>query len=428
MTCPARNACINSPQVHRRFSIFHFPSPIPHPMPTSRITLALPSILMAAILSLQPTLAHGADDLAGIKTQADLDALAASSKNAALKQALHADAAAILAAAAQHPHVEAVVKTVESAPGKVEKINTTPEDLKAALGGESALFDTLKGVDLSVANMGPHDKRTNDPYDAAFFEHLGHIPTLESLNIISTKADDDWIAPLANLTNLKSLRFTNNGKLTDIGLEHLAGLKQLENFSYVGTGMQGHAFAKFEGWTHVTHSSFRGSSIDDEGMKNLCEHFPNMESLSLAHAKCTDAGAANLAKLTKLTGLELGMHNGTPKGLQAVTKLPLEYLQVGEGLEGPETLAIIKDIKTLRRLTLTGGKTMTDADLKTVAGMTQLEQLEIGNIEITDERIPLFKDFAFLKSMRLPFPPKGHPPETQAKLKALLPKVALKFD
>jgi Leucine-rich repeat (LRR) protein len=276
--------------------------------------------------------------------------------------------------------------------------------------------------------MGPHDKRTNDPYDAAFFEHLSHIPALESLYIISTKADDNWIAPLASLTNLKSLRFVNNGKLTDIGLEHLAGLKQLENFSYVGTGMQGHAFAKFEGWTNLTHSSFRGSSIDDEGMKNLCEHFPNMESLSLAHAKCTDIGAANLAKLTKLKGLELGMHNGTPQGLQSITKLPLEYLQVGEGLEGSATLAIIKDMKSLRRLTLTGAKTMTDADLKTVAGMTQLEQLELGNLELPDERIPLLKDFAFLKSMRLTSPPKGFTPEAQAKIKALLPNTALKFD
>ena len=300
--------------------------------------------------------------------------------------------------------------------------------MKKALGGESALFDTLKSVDLSVANMGPHDKRTNDPYDAAFFEHLGHIPALESLNIISTKADDDWIAPLANLTNLKSLRFTNNGKLTDIGLEHLAGLKQLENFSYVGTGMQGHAFAKFEGWTHVTHSSFRGSSIDDEGMKNLCEHFPNMESLSLAHAKCTDAGAANLAKLTKLTGLELGMHNGTAQCLQFVAKLPLENLQVGEGLEGPAGIALIKDIKSLRHLTFTNGKTMTDADLKAIAGMTQVEQLEFGGLELPDERVPLLKDFAFLKALRLPYPPKGYSPETQAKVKALLPNVALKFD
>src|SRR5258708_32775185 len=108
--------------------------------------------------------------------------------------------------------------------------------------------------------------------------------------------------------------------------------------------MQGHAIAKFEGWTQHTHSSIRGSSIDDEGLKNLCKHFPNMESISLAHGKCTDAGAANLAKLTKLKSLELGMHSGSAAALQSITKLPLENLQVGEGLEGPQGIALIKGI------------------------------------------------------------------------------------
>jgi len=29
-----------------------------------------------------------------------------------------------------------------------------------------------------VPGAGPHDIRKDDPYDAAFFEHLGHISTL----------------------------------------------------------------------------------------------------------------------------------------------------------------------------------------------------------------------------------------------------------
>ncbi len=118
------------------------------------------------------------------------------------------------AAFALDPHVEAVIRIVEGAHGKVEKT----ED------GQS-----LKLVDLTVPNTGPHDKRTDDPYDAAFFEHLGHIHTLESLNIISTKFNDDWMDSIAGLTNLKTLRFTNNGKLTDAGLEKLAPMKNMEN-------------------------------------------------------------------------------------------------------------------------------------------------------------------------------------------------------
>ena len=225
---------------------------------------------------------------------------------------------------------------------------------------------------------------------------------------------------------MKSLRFTNNGKLSDIGLEHLAGLKNLEQFSFVGTGMQGHAYSKFAGWTRLVRVSHRGSSIDDEGLQQLCEHLPNLESISLAHAKFTDVGAMYLTKLSKLKRLEIGTRNATPSCLQHVAKLPLEYLQLGDGLDTPEGLSLIKDMPTLRSLTLTNAKALTDADLKLVSGMTQLEHLELGGIIIPEERLALLKDFAFLKSMRL-VPSAPFTLETQAKIKQLLPKTGLQF-
>lgn len=394
----------------------------------SRITALALTLILALYFLPALAAAADADPYATVKTQADLDALIASTADATLKQALRDHAAAILAASDLRPHIEAVIRTIESAPGKFEKINTTPADLKKAAGGDISLFDTLKLVDLAVPNMGPHDHRKVDPYDAAFFEHLGHIGALESLNIISTQANDEWIAPLGKLTNLKKLSFVNNGKLSDTGLEHLAGLAQLEGFSYVGTAMKGHAFAKFEGWTKLTRCSFRGSSIDDEGLRQLCEHFPNLESISLAHAKFTDAGAVSLTRLTKLKGLEIGTHNASPQCLRYLVQLPLSYLQLGEGFEGPEAIALIKDIKSLRRLTLTNAKGLTDADLMSVAGMTHLESLEFSNLDLPDERVPHLQSFSFLKSLRLVHRPQGYTAETQAKIKALLPHVALTFE
>jgi hypothetical protein len=310
------------------------------------------------------------------------------------------------------PHVEAVIRAVEGAKGKVEKT----EDGKS-----------LKLVDLAVPGAGPHDHRKVDPYDAAFFEHLSYITTLESLNIIATKFNDAWMPNIGKLTRLKTLRFTNNGKLSDAGMAQLAGLKDLEQFSFVGTQITGRAYAKFEGFTKLARVSHRGSSIDDEGLMQLCDHLPNLENISLAHAKFTDAAAPNLAKLTKLKGLELGTMNATPQTLKHITKLPLEYLQLGEGFDSPESIPFIKDLATLRRLTFTNAKPLTDADLKVVAGMKQLEQLELGKIELSDARLAFFKDFAFLKSMRIIPVKEPFTPETEAKIKALLPKTTLLF-
>jgi hypothetical protein len=371
--------------------------------------------------------AENAAVLANIKTQRDIDAIIASTKNVELKQGLQRHSGELRDAAELYAHVQAVVRTVQLSPGKVEGINTTPESLKKVVGGDIAIFDTLKLVDLAIPNAGPHDHRKVDPYDAAFFEHLGHLKTLESLNIIATKLSDEWIAPLGKLTNLKLLRLVNNGKLTDVGMAHLAGLKSLESFSFVGTGMKGHAYAKFEGWTRLVKVSHRGSSIDDEGLRQLCEHLPNLETISLAHAKFTDAGAVHLNKLTKLKGLEIGTHNAKPSCLQHLTKLPLTYLQLGDGLDTPEGIALIKGISTLRRLTITNAKPLTEADLKLVASITRLEHLELSGVDLTEGRLALLKDFAFLKSIRIV--PSGSPftPETQAKIKQLLPKTELQL-
>jgi hypothetical protein len=317
-----------------------------------------------------------------------------------------------VSASALDPHVEAVTRIVTGAKGKVEL---------------TADGQGVKLIDLNVPGAGPHDHRKDDPYDAAFFEHVGHLSTLESLNIISTKFNDDWMPSLAKLTNLKSLRFTNNGKLTDAGMAQLAGLKNLENFSFVGTQMTGKAYARFEGFMKLTRVSHRGSSIDDEGLRQLCDHLPNLESLSLAHARFTDAGAPHLAKLTKLKGLEVGAAKATPQALKHIAKLPLEYLQLGEGFESGATIAFIKDIATLRRLTLTNPQTLTDADLQALAGLAQLTHLEIGKMPLPDERIPALKPFAFLKTMRIVPAKAPFTPEQQAKIKAMLPQTQISF-
>ena len=315
-------------------------------------------------------------------------------------------------ACALDSHAEAVVRIVAAAKGKVEL---------------TADGQGVKLLDLAVPGAGPHDHRKDDPYDAAFFEHVGHLSTLESLNIISTKFNDDWMPPLAKLTNLKVLRFTNNGKLTDAGMAHLAGLTKLENFSFVGTQMTGKSYARFDGFTKVTRVSHRGSLIDDEGLRQLCDHLPNLESLSLAHAKFTDVGAPHLAKLTKLKGLEVGASKATPQALTHIAKLPLEYLQLGEGFESGAAIAFIKDLATLRRLTLTNAQGITDTDLQGLAGLTQLTHLEIGKMPLPDERIPALKPFAFLKSMRLVPAKAPFTSEQQAKIQAVLPNTTLSF-
>jgi hypothetical protein len=398
-------------------------------------------------------------DLSKITSRADLDAVIAATTDAGLKQALTDHAGAILAAAAQHPHVEAVIRTIESAPGAFTKINATPEALKKAAGGDMALFDTLTQVSTNILGGKAHDhrKEKDDPYNAAFIEHLGHIPSLESVKLEASGIQDEWVAPLLKLKKLKSLSVSGFGRLgdaslaqiqqltecpdltnlelayfgkaTDAGWEKLAGLKNLESFTPRGAAYAGHCFAKFDGWTKLKRINFHSNGLDDQGLGYVCEKFPNLEFIKLWHSKqLTDAAAEHFRKLKHLTGIEISCAKATAGLVKNLRELPMEYVALEYGVCSPaaEAIATVKAIPTLRKLSL-DAKAFTDADLIALTGVTQVRELSLSNLELPDAPLEQLQAFTHLKSLTLIRYGKGYPEETQAKVKALLTKVEVKW-
>ena len=415
----------------------------------------LTPLLLGSIAALHAA----APDLSKVTSRAEFDAVIAATTDAALKQALSDHAPVILAAAEQHPHVEAVIRTIESAPGSFTKINTTPEPLKKAAGGDIAIFDTLTQVSTNILGGKAHDHRKEnaDPYNAAFIEHLGHIASLESVKLEASGIQDDWVAPLLKLKKLKSLSVSGFGRLgdaslaqlqqltecpdltnlelayfgkaTDAGWEKLAGLKNLESFTPRGAGYPGHFFSKFDGWTKLKRINFHSNGLDDEGLGHVCEKFPNLEFIKLWHSKqLTDAGAEHFKKLKHLTGIEISCAKATAGLMKHLRDLPMEYVALEYGVCSPaaEAIATVKAIPTLRKLSL-DAKAFTDADLIALAGVTQIKELSLSNLELPDAALPLLQAFAHLKTLSFIRYGKGYPDDIQAKVKALLPKVDVKF-
>ena len=400
-----------------------------------------------------------APGLSKVTSRADLDAIIAATTDAALKQALADHADAIIAAAERHPHVAAVIATIEKAPGSFTKINTTPESLKKAAGGDIAIFDTLTLVSTSILGGKAHDhrKENEDPYDAAFIEHLGHILSLETVKLEASGIQDSWVAPLLNLRNLKNLSVSGFGRLgdaslaqlqrltecshlthlelayfgaaTDTGWEQLAELRNLEFFSPRGARFPGHCFAKFKGWTKLKNINFHSNGLDDEGLGYLCENFPNLEFIKLWHSQLiTDASAEHLKKLTNLKGMEISCSKATAALVKHLGQLPMEYAAIEYGVNTPasDAIATVKSIPTLRRLKL-AADAFTDTDLSTLASVSQVRELSLSGLDLPDERLPQLQKFVHLKTLTLVRYGKGYPDETQAKVKALLPKVDVKF-
>ena len=376
--------------------------------------------LLSAMLCTSGTAADRGPDLSKLTSQAELDALIASSGDAPLKQALSDHADAILAASKRHPHVAAVIRTIESAPGSYEKINTTPASLKQAAGGELAVFDTLSAVTTRIQGGKAHDRRkeSEDPYDATFVEHIGQITTLETLYLEARNIEDSWVAPILKLKNLRKLTIIGFkrlgdatlaqlqrlsaacpkltelelayfGKATDAGLEQLAGLKNLQKFTFRGSPIRGHAFAKFDGWTSLTNINFHSNQLDDQGLGHVCESFPNLHFIKLWHSKLlTDASAEHLKKLTRLKGIEISCRNATANLFKHIKQIPLEYAAFEYGVNNPAAQVIenAKSAPTLRRLSIQVSA-FTASELRQLAELTHIEQLSLGSLPLTDENI-----------------------------------------
>jgi hypothetical protein len=161
----------------------------------------------------------------------------------------------------------------------------------------------------------------------------------------------------------------------------------------------------------------------------VCEKFPKLEFIKLWHSKnLTDSAAEHFKKLKHLTGIEISCAKATAGLVKHLRDLPLEYIALESGMSTPaaDAIAIAKATPTLRKLSL-DAKAFTDTDLNSVAGVTQIRELSLSGLELPDDRLPQLQAFAHLNALTLVRYGKGYSDETQAKIKALLPKAEVKF-
>lgn len=159
------------------------------------------------------------------------------------------------------------------------------------------------------------------------------IPTLTALNLRSTPLTDAAVPTLLKLPNLKSLDLSYV-PLTDAGVEALAKLRQLEELTFY-------------------HGRFT-----DKGLKAIAG-MPNLKRLDLT--SCGGVTAAGLQDLARIKGLE---------------RLSLSSTRANE-----KTLEALKGLKKLKELDLSrcGSIAATGNALETVATFTSLESLNVAN-------------------------------------------------
>jgi hypothetical protein len=147
--------------------------------------------------------------------------------------------------------------------------------------------------------------------------------------------NDDYLAAIPDIASIKNLSLGRT-RVTDAGLAHLAGCKNLE-------------------WLDLSLTA-----AGDDGLKSIAEA-RGLKQLFLEGNKVTDAGLSTVAGFKQLEELDLSKLAITDDGLKAVAGL-----------------------KNLKILYLTGSP-ITDAGLIHLTGLKQLESLETTGTQVTAE-------------------------------------------
>jgi len=135
-------------------------------------------------------------------------------------------------------------------------------------------------------------------------------------------------------------------------------------------------------------SIFHNVLITDKGLKALKE-LPQLRDVYLTLTKVTPDGIASLAALKDLESLQLiEMQLGEVGAKHLAGLAKLRTLKVERCLLPPEAMVHFAKLTELRELSLQGNDELTDESLKHLAGLTNLENLDLDATKISDDGLP----------------------------------------
>ena len=166
---------------------------------------------------------------------------------------------------------------------------------------------------------------------------LSNLPALERATLDGIQLTDDGLRHLAGWKNLRKLTFynvTNRGKFTGAGLVHLADLPHLQAFACGGSSFDDAGLEACGRLIHLTDLQIWHTPVTDSGVVHLAKltGLRNLRLLSQWKPRITDASLPHLARIKSLETLTLGETRLSIAGLRRLDELPnlksLELYQV----------------------------------------------------------------------------------------------------
>ncbi|QDU28209.1 Leucine Rich repeats (2 copies) [Anatilimnocola aggregata] len=296
--------------------------------------------------------------------------------------------------------LEAEIKEIG---GKLICTPSGPEWLYLATGDSGMeIFETPAAIDLYNGNNPLKGKGgRNELVTDAWLERLSGLASLRKLDLANCAVQGDGLRFVGTLSGLRELNLTLT-PVNDDGLKHLAGLTELRTLGLASTKCTGTGFVHLKSLNKLENVNFHFTPLNDAGLRAISQ-VPISGRLWFAHTHFTDEGAASLAALTQLKRCGIGSMEKASSGeaVAALVKLPLEDLSLLDNQATPRGLEHAAKIATLRRLDASHAPTVGDDSLKLLAQLPQLEELKLGNAQITDEGLQALASIKSLKKLFL---------------------------
>jgi len=162
---------------------------------------------------------------------------------------------------------------------------------------------------------------------------IRQMPSLKTLDFTNCDIDDAGLACVKDSTQLVHMSFFGSRGLSDKGVAHLQGLKNLtlldlRNESFTATEPKAPRITDaglkhLAGLTNLEYLNLQGQHMTDDGLKHL-SGMANIQTLSLSFSGITDEGLKHLEGLQKIRKLHLYGTRVTPQGLAALKeKVPM---------------------------------------------------------------------------------------------------------
>jgi Leucine-rich repeat (LRR) protein len=248
-----------------------------------------------------------------------------------------------------------------------------------ALTNSAITDDGVQTIVQAFPELVELDLSSNTNMTGAALKMIAGLAKLERLSLLQNRFNDLNTRRLSKMPQLRSLDLRGNMEAGDMTLAVVGKLPQL---------------------TALKH---RSTAVTDSGLADLAAS-QSLESLLMQDFGITSAAGPELAKLSKLSSLEIFRCQGFGSdGVLSLAGMPLARLTLRDLPDvGDPALAVLAKLPKLKRLYLHELASLGDEGLRNLSSAGELEVLDIWSVpRMTDATVQVIAALPNLKELSI---------------------------